>query len=103
MQKFLLNYPFSDSTIQLVEGFAAYDGVLNDPIGAPHKGIDYVKKGEVLLGFEVFAMHDGLAYQGLSESWGKFVSVRTVVESIAYDTIYAHLSHVDETIPPLDR
>lgn len=93
MKKFLQSYPFTDPKILLVEGFSAYDGVLGDQIGAPHKGIDYTLKiDDTCIPFEVHAMHDGIAFQGKSASWGTFVIIHTgSAKGIRLSTIYAHL------------
>lgn len=102
MSGFLRNYPFSDSRARLVEGFAAYDGILNDTPGAPHRGIDYVLRlrGRYLP-FDVHAMHAGRARQGCSRTWGKFVIVSAKDGDEYYDTLYAHLDAIPKTIPPL--
>ena len=126
MPRFLECYPFADRRVRLVEGFAAYDGVLGDPPDTPHRGIDYVlPEGERIsftdgvrlapgagfntnglraLGFEVFSMHPGLAYRGSSDSWGKFVAVTTQPRpshAAICRSIYAHLASINETIPQL--
>lgn len=107
MQKILEYYPFSlfEPPVVLIEGFLSYDGNLKDVPGDPHKGIDYVRKvDEKFISFDVFSSHDGEAFQGLSETWGKFVVIRKKIsKNIRYDTIYAHLKKIDETIPPLPR
>jgi murein DD-endopeptidase MepM/ murein hydrolase activator NlpD len=94
-------YPFANPAVRLVEGFKAYDGVLKDPIGAPHKGIDYVlKDGEEHRTFNVYAMHDGLAYQGVSTSWGNFVLIYLAPDNgRLYRTVYAHLDSVLGALP----
>lgn len=99
MKKLLQNYPFSNLQIRLVEGFSAYDGVLGDQVGAPHKGIDYILKGDdAFIPFDVHAMHDGMAFQGKSDSWGTFVIIYAAsAEGIRLSTIYAHLDSL--TIP----
>jgi murein DD-endopeptidase MepM/ murein hydrolase activator NlpD len=105
MHKFLQNYPFSDRRIRLVEGFSAYDGNLKDPVGALHRGIDYVfTKGNEFLPFDVFAMHGGKAYRGTSSSWGRFVVIQYKIpqDEVRLDTVYAHLDTVDESIPILE-
>lgn len=105
MFKFLQIYPFSDLRVRLVEGFAAYDGTLGDPVGVSHRGIDYViREGDGYLPFDVFAMHDGLAYRGVSPTWGAFVVIQYVIpqDQLRFDTVYAHLDDVDETISVLE-
>ena len=99
--KILSRYPFSDSRIQLVEGFSAYDGVIGDEPGATHKGIDYVLliDGEYR-SFDVFSMCEGTAFRGTSESWGEFVIVHLLSNEIRYSVVYAHLSEVESTIAP---
>jgi len=105
--KFLERYPFTDPCVEVIEGFAAYDGNLKDPVGAPHKGIDYVLRYDyysdfTFLTFNVVAMHAGEVVQGLSKSWGRFVRVRhRVNQHLAYDTVYAHLRSVSELIPQI--
>ena len=103
--KLLECYPFklAEPPIELIEGFAAYDGNLNDAIGAPHKGIDYVcRRAGQLVPFPVYAMHAGRAIQGWSRSWGKFVRVRQIQPGgVCYDTIYAHLDEVEPAIPDI--
>ena len=100
MKKFLRCYPFSDPGVRLVEGFSTYDGNLGDTPGSSHKGIDYVlRKGGRFAGFDVFAMHDGDAYQGISKSWGKFVALRVVAGRTVFTTVYAHLRLVAPHIP----
>ena len=62
MAKIFKCWPFKLLTppVQLVEGFEAYDGVLKDPAGTPHKGIDYVRwRDGSFISFEVFSMHEG--------------------------------------------
>ncbi|MFH0873836.1 MAG: hypothetical protein V1846_03280 [Candidatus Komeilibacteria bacterium] len=126
MPKFLECYPFSNPRVRLVEGFPVYDGVLGDPPGEIHRGIDYVlpvgkglsfadgvqlapgshfnTQGLRALGFEVFGMHAGTAYQGTSSSWGRFVAVTSEPrrgQTTVYRTIYAHLATVNKAIPHL--
>ena len=97
MAKIFKCWPFKLLTppVQLVEGFEAYDGVLKDPAGTPHKGIDYVRwRDGSFISFEVFSMHEGEAFQGVSKTWGRFVVVRRKLsKNLRYDTIYAHLDH----------
>lgn len=103
-QKILQNYPFEklNPPVILVEGCKAYDGAIGDEPGKPHKGIDFVrKKGKQYLSFDVFSSQDGKAFQGLSETWGKFVSVRQEINEIRLDTIYVHLDEVNPKIPVL--
>jgi murein DD-endopeptidase MepM/ murein hydrolase activator NlpD len=105
MHKLLQFYPFSDPRIRIAEGFAAYDGNLNDPVGALHRGIDYVLNvNGHYLPFNVFAMHDGRAYRGTSQTWGSFVAIQHEVPRahVRFDTVYAHLDEVDESIPVLE-
>jgi murein DD-endopeptidase MepM/ murein hydrolase activator NlpD len=105
MYKLLHIYPFSDEYVRLVEGFAAYDGTLGDPPGAPHRGIDYVlERNGDYLPFDIFAMHDGRAYRGMSQSWGSFVVIQHEIprDQVRFDTVYAHLDELDERIPVLD-
>lgn len=103
--KLLECYPFPllDQPVELIEGFAVYDGNLNDIVGAPHKGIDYVRRENgQLIAFPVCAMHAGRAVRGWSVSWGKFVRVRKIVDhQLLYDTLYAHLATVADDIPDL--
>lgn len=106
MPKILSNYPFKDIAIELIEGFSFYDGNLLDPINTPHKGIDYVlRKDKQFVSFEVYSMHEGLAYQGNSDSWGKFVYVYypNVIDNFRYSTIYAHLNEINPVIPFLEK
>lgn len=79
-----------------------YDGVLGDTPGTPHKGMDYVLREEdgSYRTFDVYTMHDGMAFQGVSESWGGFVALYKTMGEKRYATIYAHLSMIDESIPP---
>ncbi len=104
MKKILKCYPFikEDPPVVLVEGFEAYDGVIGDQPGAPHKGIDFVrqnKKGKYI-SFDVFSCHDGETFQGLSKSWGKFVSIRKrASKNKRMDTIYTHFKKVNSEIP----
>lgn len=102
MRTFLSNYPFSDPAVQLVEGFASYDGVLGDTPGAPHKGIDYILQMEgVPIPFTVHAMHDGVAFHGTSDSWGTFVVIHAPSKGgTRSSSIYAHLASVDPPIAP---
>ena len=100
MEKFLENYPFSDSRVKLVEGFSAYDGVIGDTPGELHKGIDYVLVvNDVYLPFAVTSMHDGMAFHGTSETWGEFVIIYKTISNKRYSTIYAHLDAVSSKIP----
>ncbi|MEK9156981.1 MAG: M23 family metallopeptidase [Patescibacteria group bacterium] len=100
MEKFLENYPFSDSRVKLVEGFSAYDGVIGDTPGEAHKGIDYVLiLDDAYLPFAVASMHDGMAFHGTSDTWGKFVIIYKTMDRKHYNTIYAHLDEVSSNIP----
>jgi murein DD-endopeptidase MepM/ murein hydrolase activator NlpD len=102
MHKFLQSYPFSDPRVRIAEGFSAYDGNLGDPAGALHRGIDYVlKENGRYLPFDVFAMHDGKAYRGISPTWGAFVVIQYIFQQgeVRFDTVYAHLDAVDKDIP----
>lgn len=100
MKKLLCRYPFSDKDVRLVEGFSAYDGVLGDEPGTPHRGIDYVLKNEEsFVTFDVHAMHDGMAFQGKSESWGNFVIIHAEpTDGFRYSTVYAHLDDIPASI-----
>lgn len=102
MHPLLVCYPFADQRVRLVEGFTVYDGVLKDEPGAPHKGIDYaIREGETFLPFDVFAMHDGVAIQGVSQSWGNFVALYAspLGDGRQLKTIYAHLDEIDPAMP----
>lgn len=103
MDKLLVCYPFSDPRVQLVEGFSEYDGVLGDTPGTPHKGIDYVLINDgQYISFDVYAMHEGIAFQGTSESWGSFVLVYAAeIDGRRYRTVYAHLDAIPQTIASL--
>lgn len=105
--KILENYPFPslNPPVILVEGFAAYDGNLKDEVGASHKGIDYVVKvGKKFKSFPVFSCCDGVAFQGKSKMWGKFVIIQKKFSSkLRYDTIYGHLRDINKKIPFLPR
>lgn len=126
MPKFLECYPFADRRVRLVEGFAAYDGVLGDTPGDPHRGIDFIlpegdgisfengvrltegakinSNGLRTLGFEVFSMHAGSAYQASSTTWGRFVAVTShphQEKSSMFRVIFAHLASINEAIPQL--
>lgn len=102
MIPFLVCYPFSLPSIMLAEGFSAYDGVLGDAPNTPHKGIDYVFQDGTgtYFSFAVFAMHDGFASQGTSESWGNFVAIHASpsAHGMRFASIYAHLSEIPSTI-----
>ncbi len=121
MPKFLANLPFADPRVRLAEGFASYVGVLGDPPGTRHLGIDYVLltgrqaprldqwplNSPVILGheikaqgFEVFSMHEGLGYQAVSDTWGTYVMVhwRASNSGPCCRTIYAHLNSVSRRI-----
>lgn len=101
MEKFLVRYPFSDPRVRLVEGFLAYDGAIGDEPGTPHKAIDYVLgEAGTYRSFEVYAMHAGEAFRGVSESWGSFVVIYLAIENIRYATVYAHLDQIDPLIAP---
>lgn len=123
MQHVLSHYPFADTRVCLVEGFSQYDSVLKDTPGDPHRGIDYVlmkgvdpvprdirtihdllRKGSVCVPFDVHAMHDGIAYQGVSTSWGNFVLMYlpSIVAGTKYRTVYAHLDDIPVEIPQHD-
>lgn len=99
--KILQCYPFKNRGIEVIEGYSVYDGNLGDPVGTPHKGIDYVlRRGEEFLPFEVFSMHEGMAWQGMSDSWGRFVAIYSEPMGIyQYETIYAHLDTIDDVFP----
>ena len=95
-------YPFADPRVRLVEGFSEYDGVLGDTPGAPHKGIDYViQDDDTFEPFDVYAMHDGVALQGISETWGNFVALYAspLSNGDQFTTIYAHLDGIDPELP----
>lgn len=101
----LTHYPFKDIGIELIEGFSVYDGHLLDTPNTPHKGIDYVlRKNNEFESFDVFAMHYGQAYQGLSNTWGAFVCIHypDALENHRYSTIYAHLKAIPKHIPFLN-
>ncbi len=106
--KVLKCYPFKlvDPVVRLVEGFKAYDGVLGDEPGKPHRGIDYARideKGKCL-SFEVFNTHDGEVFQGRSKSWGRFVIIYKLVRKYQrFATVYAHLRDIDKKIPLLPK
>lgn len=103
--KILECYPFklTDPTVELIEGFSEYDGNLKDKPGDLHNGIDYVRrKGDKFVSFEVYSCHDGETHQGLSKTWGKFVTIKKMIsKNLRYYTIYAHLSKVNPNIPLL--
>ncbi|MBI3114895.1 MAG: hypothetical protein HYZ09_00155 [Candidatus Kerfeldbacteria bacterium] len=100
VQRFLVCYPFRDERIRLVEGFAAYDGVLGDLRGDPHKGIDYVlPHGGRFRSFDVCSMHRGAAVQGRSRTWGRYVLVYAKVGGAYVRTVSAHLRTVAAAIP----
>lgn len=99
--KFLQSYPFKklNPPVTLVEGCKEYDGVIGDPPGAKHNGIDYVrKKGKRYLSFNIFASDDGEAFQGVSKTWGNFVNVRKMIGGFRFETIYVHLDKVNPKI-----
>lgn len=104
--RFLKCYPFSHPHVVLVEGFESYDGTLGDPVGEPHKGVDYVRfwRGKPCP-FDVFTMHAGIAWRGTSDTWGTFVIVHLVSENqkTRWSTIYAHLDYVRKEIPLLSE
>lgn len=105
-EKILKNYPFEKlkPPVLLVEGFGAYNGVLRDEPGKPHNGIDYVrKKGDEFISFDVFSCHEGEAFQAISESWGKLVNVRLVVDDVRFETICVHLDRLSPKIPFLPK
>ncbi len=102
MYKLLERYPFSDHRIQLIEGFATYDGALGDMPDTPHKGIDYILNlNSTYHSFDVYAMHPGTAFRGVSKSWGNFVIIHRAFEDRRYSTVYAHLETIDPAITPL--
>jgi len=110
--KVLEYYPFEllNPSVELVEGFKAYDGVLGDKKGDLHNGIDYARKDAngKFVTFNVFSTHKGHVFQGISKTrkgingWGKFVVVRKEINVFSkkgnlnyrLDTIYAHLKEV---------
>lgn len=103
--KFLKCYPFKmvSPVVRLVEGFKAYDGVLDDELGKKHGGIDYVRVDEKgnFMSFEVFSAHSGNVFQGKSESWGNFVKVCQEIKNYRLETIYAHLEDIPKEFPLL--
>ncbi len=105
LNRCLACYPFIDRRVRLVEGFAAYDGVLGDEPGAPHQGIDYALSIDGhLQPFDVFSMHDGVAFRGRSTTWGEFVSIYSrEFDTVQYVTIYAHLDEIIADIPLLPK
>lgn len=101
MEKLLACYPFADPRIKLVEGFSAYDGAIGDEPGKPHRGIDYVLYLDgIFRSFDIYAMHDGIAFQGKSDSWGTFVLLHLERDGVRYRTVYGHLDTVDPDIAP---
>lgn len=49
-RKILQCHPFCEYPIypvELIEGFSMYDGNLGDKVGDPHKGIDFVRRGDI--------------------------------------------------------
>ena len=70
-------YPFRKQQVLLVETFGGYVGTLGDDPGQKHEGTDFVCKNElgVFAPFKVFSAHDGIAFQGESDSWGNFVNL----------------------------
>lgn len=105
--KILKCYPFKFNILYppvlLVEGFKEYDGLLGDKPGDPHRGIDYARIDEKgrCLSFEVFSVHDGFVFQGISKrGWGRYVIIYKLVgKYLRYATVYAHLRKIDEKIP----
>lgn len=108
-KKILKCYPFKrlEKPVELVETFGGYVGRLGDDPEKPHEGTDYVWKNEigVFAPFEVFSTHDGIAFQGESDSWGNFVKIYKDVGKHIISTIYAHLNDIPSEIPilPKDR
>jgi len=84
--KVLEYYPFEllNPSVELVEGFKAYDGILGDKKGDLHNGIDYARKDAngKFITFNVFSVHSGYVSQGISKTrkgingWGKFVVIQ---------------------------
>lgn len=106
MIKLLKCYPFPrlKPAVALIEGFAAYDGHLGDEVGKVHKGIDYVRRAgkERFLPFTVHATHDGEAWQGVSNSWGKFAAIRFRYSSVLqFWTVHAHLEKLFLALPAI--
>lgn len=104
MKKFLKCYPFAllNPAVKLVEGFAAYSGVLGDKPGDPHKGIDYARRDKSgrFISFDVFSAHDGEVFQGISKKgWGRFVVIYTETGKQMFRTVYAHLRKINNEIP----
>jgi murein DD-endopeptidase MepM/ murein hydrolase activator NlpD len=101
--KFIERYPFRQLSpaIELIEGFSAYDGALQDVPGAAHHGIDFVvRKRKAFVPFEVYAAHEGVVWQGTGPSWGNYVMIEKVASArVRYYTIYAHLSDIPVHIP----
>ncbi len=100
--QFLQAYPFLDEAVRLVEGYAGYDGNLEDEIGAFHGGVDYVKySAGSLVPFDVTLMHDGYIFQGTSSSWGAYVIAfyPEQWEGNWYATLYSHLTAIPGSIP----
>ncbi len=92
-------YPFKQIGVTIAEGFSAYDGTLRDVPGKFHGGIDYVlKKSDEFASFEVFSMYEGDVRFGVSNQWGKFFIISKQIGECRYDTIYAHLDHINEDL-----
>lgn len=103
--KILKCYPFERSAlmVELVETFGGYTGTLGDDPTKVHRGTDYIWKNEigVFAPFKVFSAHDGIAFQGKSNSWGNFVKVYKDIGKHIISTIYAHLRDIPGNIPIL--
>jgi len=105
--KILKCYPFGclNPPVELVETFGGYVGRLGDDPKKPHKGSDYVWKNQigVFAPFEVFSTHNGMAFQGESNSWGNFVKVYKDIGKHIIATTYAHLKDIPKNIPVLPK
>lgn len=105
--KILANWPFEKmgSPVLLIEGWI-YSGNIGDTQGAMHKALDFVRKDEKgeYIPFNIYAMHDGVAFQGNVDSWGPFVLIRKKLDETHWiDTLYGHLDDIPASIPMLAK
>src|SRR4051812_36474216 len=86
-----LYLPFKDSSIRIQQGWVYNFG---DQSSCGHQGIDYVKGTEsssTWESFDVYPAADGEAVLRNSDTYGDYVTVKTIVDNKTYYTLYAHL------------
>lgn len=103
----LINWPFAktEPPVKITEGWI-YRGSIGDVKGDMHKAVDFVcqKENGEYIPFDIYSMHDGVAFQSEVESWGPFVLIRKQIDKTHWiDTLYGHLDNIPSSIPKLEK